>query len=116
MLLRQTALGRWIRDSCVTARPWEGFLGFPGHIMTSVLLQMWVDGWHWVPRPRGPTGKTHRTQGIAVLMAKIYYRERIQSKVREREKPQGSGGKRCELPRSCHSLLQAAQRPAILGP
>ena len=27
------------------------------------------------PRPRGPTGRTHRTQGIAVLMAKIYYFE-----------------------------------------
>ena len=46
MLLRQTALGRWIHDSCVTAQPWEGFLGFPGHGMTSVLLQMWVVGWH----------------------------------------------------------------------
>lgn len=44
MLLRQTALGRWSHDSCVTAWPWEGFLGFPGHVMTSVLLQMWVDG------------------------------------------------------------------------
>ena len=27
------------------------------------------------PRPRGPTGRTHRTQGVAVLMAKIYYFE-----------------------------------------
>lgn len=51
-------------------------------------------------------------------MAKIYYCERIQSKVREKEKPQGSGGRRCELPRSCHCLLQAASaaRPGCSAP
>lgn len=51
-------------------------------------------------------------------MAKIYYCERIQSKVREKEKPQGSGGRRCELPRSCHCLLQTASaaRPGCSAP
>lgn len=67
MLLRQTALGRWIRDSCVTARPWEGFLGFPGHVMTSVLLQMWVDGWHWVPKTQRTYWEDSQDSGHSCL-------------------------------------------------
>lgn len=67
MLLRQTALGRWSHDSCVTARAWEAFLGFPGHVMTSVLLQMWVDGWHWVPKTQRIYGEDSQDSGHSCL-------------------------------------------------
>lgn len=100
--------------------------GVPGFPWACYDFCTFVDVGRWVgtgsPRPRGSTGKTHRTQGIAVLIAKIYYCERIQSKVREKEKPQGleEGGVSCQGLATAFCRLplqpgQAAQRPAILG-
>ena len=44
-----------------------GGLGFPGHIMTSVLLQMWVHGWHWVPKTQRTYWEDSQDSGHSCL-------------------------------------------------